>query len=108
MGRGAVAGRGHIDLARIGLGIGDELGNGLAWERLGDHHAKWGLENARDGGDVTNKIEFEIRVECRVDYIRWDGQKQRVPARRRFYDALSGDIAPTPGGVLKNNLWAEP
>ena len=27
----AVAGRRHVDLARIGLGIGDELGNGLGW-----------------------------------------------------------------------------
>ena len=38
MGRGPVAGRRHVDLARIGLGIGDELGNRLGRNRWIDHH----------------------------------------------------------------------
>src|SRR5262249_40563137 len=54
------------------------------------------------------EIEFEIRVECRVDYIRWDGHKQRVAVRRRIYDGLSGDIAASPRAVLNNELLAEP
>ena len=33
MGRGPDAGRRHVDLARIGLGIGDELGNRLGRNR---------------------------------------------------------------------------
>ena len=38
MARGPVAGRRHVDLARIGLGIGDELGNRLGRERWIDRH----------------------------------------------------------------------
>ena len=36
-----VAGRRHVDLARIGFGIGDELGNGLGRNRWIDHHDEW-------------------------------------------------------------------
>src|SRR5215831_16702863 len=32
MGAAPAAGRGHVDLARIGFRIGDELGNGFDWE----------------------------------------------------------------------------
>ena len=38
MGRGPVAGRRHVELARIGLGIGDELGNRLGRNRWIHHH----------------------------------------------------------------------
>ena len=37
-GRGPGAGRRHVDLARIGLGIGDELGNRFGRKRWMDHH----------------------------------------------------------------------
>ena len=38
----------HIDLARIGLGIGDELGNGFGWKRWVYLHDERHADDARD------------------------------------------------------------
>jgi len=45
--RGSVAGRRHVDLARIGLGVGNELGNGLGWNRWIHQHYEWLANDAR-------------------------------------------------------------
>ncbi len=43
------AGRSHVDLARIGLGVGYELRDRLGWNGRIDHHDIRGPANARDG-----------------------------------------------------------
>ena len=70
MGRGPVAGRRHVDLAGIGLGIGDELGNRLGRNRWIDHHDIGHADDARDRRDVADEIEIELVVERRVDRVR--------------------------------------
>src|SRR5438477_11654993 len=67
--RGSNAGRRHIDLAWIGLGIGDELGNGLCGKRWMHRHDVWDTADTGDWSDVTDKIEVELLVERRVDRV---------------------------------------
>ena len=74
MGRRSVAGRRHVDLARIGLGIGDELGNGLGRNRWIDHHDIGHADDACDRRDVADEIEIELVVERRVDRVRRTAQ----------------------------------
>src|SRR5262249_28957052 len=60
---GTDAGRRHLDLAGIGFGMGDELGNRLdrhGWIHL---HDKGLAMNARDRRDVADQVEIELVVE---------------------------------------------
>jgi hypothetical protein len=78
----AVAGRCHVDLAWIGLGIGDELGNRGGRDRWIHLHDKWIAADARDRCDVTNEIEAEPVVECRVSRkISWGKRGRERRAR---------------------------
>ena len=98
----------HVDLARIGLGIGDELGNRLGRNRWIDHHDVGEAEDASDRRDVADKIEIELVVERRVDRVRRTDQKERIAIRRRAHDRLGADIAAGARPVLDNELLAEP
>ena len=51
------AARRHVDLARIGLGIGDELRDRLGGKRWIDQHDKGPAHDAGDRRDVPNEIE---------------------------------------------------
>ena len=68
--RRAVAGRRHVDSARIGLGIGDELRDCLGRNRWMHHHDISYPRDATDRCDVSHEIEAEICVERSVDRIR--------------------------------------
>ena len=69
MGGVPVPARRHVDLARIGLGIGDELGNRLGRNRWIHHHDMGRADDARDRRDVADEIEIELVVERRVDRV---------------------------------------
>ena len=60
MGRGAETGRRHADLARIGLGKGDKLGNGLSWKRWVHHH------HVRRAGDACNRRNIADEIEVKL------------------------------------------
>jgi hypothetical protein len=62
-----------VDLARIGLGVGDELGNCLGGD--GWMHCKntCQADDAGDWHDVPNEIEIELFIECSVDCVRNPG-----------------------------------
>jgi hypothetical protein len=63
--------------------------------------------DARDRGDVANKIVVEFFVERGVDHIvRADGE-QRVAIWWRTHDGLSSDIAAGAGPVLNDELLTE-
>jgi hypothetical protein len=68
--RGPVAARRHIDLARIGLGIGDELGDRFGRNRRIDLHHVGHAVDARDRRDVADEIVIELFVKRRVDDVR--------------------------------------
>jgi hypothetical protein len=74
----SVTGRCKIDLARIGFGIGDELGNSPNRYRWIDLHDERYTADARDWKDVANKIELEARGKCRIDCVRLSDQKERM------------------------------
>ena len=96
------------ELARIGLGIGDELGNRLGRNRRIYHHDKGAADEARDRRDVADEIEIEFVVERRIDRVRRTDQEERVAVRRRAHDRLGGDIAAGARPVLDDEWLAEP
>ncbi len=108
MWRGPVAGRRHVDLAWIGLGVGDELGDRLGRNRWIDHHDVGHAHDARDRRDVGNEIEIELVVERCVDRVRRSHQQQRIAVRRRAHDRLGPDIAAGARPVLDDEWLAEP
>src|SRR5262249_617551 len=63
------AGRGHADLARIGLRVDDELGNRLGRNRRVNHQDGGTSEDARDRRNVADEIEIELVVERRVGRV---------------------------------------
>jgi hypothetical protein len=66
---GTDAGRRHVNLAGIGLGVGDELGSRLdrdGWIHL---HDKRLAVHPRDRDDVADQIEIKFLVERGVDSV---------------------------------------
>src|SRR5215471_18422254 len=47
--------RRQVDLAGIGFGVSNELGNCLRWNRWIDHHEKGDANNANNWRDVAEK-----------------------------------------------------
>ena len=102
------AGRPETDLARIGLGVGYELGDRLGRNRRIDHHHEREADDARDGGDVAKKNEIELVVEGRVDRVRRSYHEERVAVRRRPHDRLGANIVAATRAVFYDELLAEP
>ena len=103
----ADAGRRHVDLARIGLGIGDELGNGLGGHRRIHHHHGGDADDAGDRRDVADEIEIEIVVERGVDRVGLVDPEQRVAIGRRMHHRLGGDIGAGARAILDDELLAK-
>ena len=91
--RGPVADRRHVDLAWVGLGIGNEFGNCLGRHRWIHHHDEGHADDARDRRDVANEIEIKIVVERRTDRCRRADHEQRIAVRLRIHDRLGSNIA---------------
>src|SRR5262245_6186758 len=100
--------RPEADLARIALGVRYELGDRLGWNRWIYHHDEREVDEARDGRDVTEKIEIELVVERRVDRVRRTRHKERVAVRRRPHDRLGANIVAATCAVFYDELLAEP
>src|SRR5271156_3487143 len=98
----------HVDLAWIGLGVGDELRNGLGRERWINLHYIDCAHGARDRCDVANEIEIEFVEERRVDCVRQADLEERIAVRRRSHDQFGADIALGPRPVVDDELLAEP
>src|SRR5262245_46355970 len=87
---GTSAGRRHVELAGIGFGMRDELGNRLdrhGWIHL---HDKRLAMNARDRRDVADQVEIELVVDRGVDRIHRSGHQQRISVWGRVHDRLGG------------------
>src|SRR5262252_7014394 len=102
------AGRGHADLARIGLGIGDELGNRLGRNRWMYRYDVGLPVNAGDRRDVADEIETKLVIERGVDGIPTADHEQRVAVRRCAHDRIGADIAAAARSVLDDKLLTEP
>ena len=106
--RRADAGRRHVDLARIGLGIGDEFGDRLGRKRRIHHHHIGIAADAGDRRDVAEEIEVQLFVERCIDRVGDADQQEHVPVGRRFDDGLRGEIAAGARPVLHDEGLAEP
>ena len=106
--RASRTGRPHVDLAGIGLGIGDELGNGFRRKRGIDDHHIVGLHRARDRCDVADEIELEILIDRRVPRVRCGSFKQRIAIGTCPHDRFGGEVASGAGAVFDDELLAEP
>ena len=99
--------RRHVDLTRIGLGISDELGNGLRWERRVYHQDPWAAVDARDRRDVADEIEVELVVERRVVRVNRGNLEQRIAVWGRTDDCFGGRIAGGARPVLDDDWLTE-
>ena len=102
------AGRGHVDLARIGLGIGNELRDGLGWHRWIDHHHGRNANDACDGLDILDEVELERVVKRPIDGVGLRDPNKRVAVRRRLHDCLGGDIGAGARPIFDDELLAKP
>ena len=92
----------------MGLGVGDELGNGLDRNHGIHHHQVGHADDARDRRDVADKIVIELVVKRRVCRVRQRDQKKRVAVRGRAYYRLGGDIATGARPVLDDEWLTKP
>src|SRR5262249_62419737 len=81
-GHGPAAGRSHVDLAGIGLGVGDELRDRLGWNGWIDNHDIRGAANARDRRYFADEIEIELLSRLSRSTARQAGaySRQALPA----------------------------
>src|SRR5947208_2453719 len=108
MGRTPVAARRHGDLARIGLGVGEELRSRLGQKRWMYHHNEGYAADTCDRRDVADDIEIELVVERRINRVKCTGQYERIAIRGSAHDRLGADIAATAWPVLNDELLTEP
>jgi hypothetical protein len=105
--RASGAGRRHVDLARIGLGVGNELGNRIGRNRWMNHHNAGSSHEARNRSDVADKIEIQLIVKCHVDRVRHTEQQERIAIWRRAHDGLGADVAAAARPVLDDERLAK-
>jgi hypothetical protein len=103
----AGAGRGHVDLARVGFGISNELADGLCRKRRRDHHDEWISADARDRHDVLGEIEFQALIKRGVDDVRCAHEQERVTIARRAHHGFGRDVAAGAGAVFDDEASVE-
>src|SRR5262245_3093649 len=98
------AGRRHVELAGIDLGIGDELRKRFGWNRWIDHHDEGRSDSARDRRDVADEIETEVVVKRVVERVCGCDKEKRTAVGWRAHDCLSGEIGCGARPVLNDKL----
>src|SRR5499427_1308188 len=93
MGWGPGTARCHVELARMGLGVGDELGNRLGRDRWIHYQDLGCADDGRDRRDVADEVEIELVVQRGVDRVVTTDQEKCVAVCGRAHDRLGGDIA---------------
>src|SRR4051794_17768235 len=104
----AVAWRCYAELARVRLGIGNELTSRLGRERWGDLKGQSLAADACHRRDVADEIVVEPIVERRVYRALNRDQQERVPVSRRFGSRFDGDVAAPPWPVLDDEGLPKP
>ena len=108
MNAAADAGRGIGELARIGLGVGDQLLDVFRRHRRMHHqHQRAGADQA-DRLEILARVVADIAVERRIDRQRpGAAEHQRVAVRRGLGDRARRDRAARAAAVLDHDLLAE-
>ena len=89
MGYAPGATRRHVELAWIDLGIGNELRNGLGWNRWINQHDERHPNSTRDGHDVADKIETKLVEQRVIDGVRRCDKEKCVAIGWRAHHCLS-------------------
>jgi hypothetical protein len=106
--RAAVAGRRHVDLVGIGLGVGDELDDGFSRKRRIDHHHVRHRHDAGDRGDVADEVEGQRFVEGRVDGVGLADQQDRVAVGRGVHHRFRRDVRRGTRAVFDDERLSQP
>src|SRR5262249_40387555 len=107
MGRGSIATRTHIDLARVGFGVGDELKRRVSRDRWIHQQDIRRAHDARNWRDVLQEIEGELLEKCGINRVTGTPQEERVAVCRRAHDRLGAYVAASTWAVLDDKLLAE-
>src|SRR5262249_50454210 len=102
---GTDAGRRHVDLGGIGLGIRDELGNRLGRHRGMHLYGKRLASDARNRRDVADEIKIELVVEGGVDRVHESGHKERISVRGAVTTLSVPMLLAAPGGFWMTIGW---
>src|SRR5262245_1255166 len=97
-----------IDLARISLGIRNELRNGLGGERRKRHKHPGPSVISGDRRNVVREIEFEVVVQRRIDSICESHREKCIAIWGRANDRFGGDVAASANTILDNELLTKP
>src|SRR6516162_6829490 len=96
--------RAHVDLAWIGFGVSNKLGDCFSWNGQIDEHQVGHADDPRNWCYVADEVEIELVVECRIARIRKIRQKERIAISGRIHDYLGSDVAACARPVL-NDEW---
>src|SRR5262249_28931043 len=102
------ASRCHRDLARIDLGVGNQLGNGFAHYRGISQHDLRLPDQARDWRDVAQTHEMKLVVEGAVAGARGPYDARRIAVGGRAPHRPGRDFGAGAGPVLDNEWLPEP
>ena len=97
--------RPHVDLARIRLGVSDELRDRLGRNDGLTQQDEGIVVDARDRSDVARDVEVALLIERHVDRVRRGDQQERVAVSRRAHDRLQARLPPPPGRLSMTNDW---
>src|SRR5262249_26419548 len=100
--------RRHGELAGIGLGIGDKLGNGLGRNRRIYLEDTGCTDEAGDRQDVAAEIETKLFVYRSIDRVCRSDEEQCVTIRRRAHDRLGRDIGGSTRPVFDDEWLSQP
>jgi hypothetical protein len=100
MHRGSVAGRRQGDLARVRIGIGDEIGHRLHRQIRRHHHNIGELHRGGDRRGVAHVIERQVLVQRLADGVVRRHEHDGVAVGRRVDHGLGRDHAALAGLVL--------
>jgi len=100
--------RGQVDLAGIGLGVGDELGDRLGRERRVRQQDEGIVVDARDRNNVARDNGSALLIEHHVDRVRSCDHQQRVAVSRCARHRLQGEVPAAAGPVVDDNRLAKP
>src|SRR5262245_5531590 len=107
MGWGPGTARCHVELARMGLGVGDELGNRPGRDRWIHYQDLGCADDGRDRRNVADEIETKLFVHRSIYRVRRSDQEERVAISGRTHGRLGADVAAAARPVLHDKLLAQ-
>src|SRR5262245_15235807 len=102
---GPVAGRRHVDFAWIGLGIHNQLYNGLRRERRVRHHYANPAVDTCDRHDVADEIKIELLYSAALLALTDVIRKSVYPSGGARTTASAARLLAAPGRFSTMNCW---